>query len=51
MCKTCSVDGCNGRHKAKGYCNKHYAQLLKYGHILEKTRFDANEIIEYGDYA
>ena len=43
MSKTCSVEGCNGKHRCKGYCNKHYQQYLKYGEIrkefeLEGTR-------------
>ena len=50
MCKKCSVEGCNNKHKAKGYCAKHYWQMREYGKII-KTRFDANEIIEYDDYA
>lgn len=49
--KICSVEGCNNRHKAKGYCNKHYAQFLKHGKILERTRFDKNEIVLYDEYA
>jgi hypothetical protein len=51
MCKTCKVDGCNGKHLAKGFCDKHYRQFKRYGHILERTIYDANEIIEYDDYA
>jgi hypothetical protein len=51
MCKTCKVDGCNGKHQAKGYCNKHYLQYKRHGYVLERTRFDPNEIIEYEDYA
>ena len=51
MCKKCSVEGCENKHYAKGYCSRHYQQYKKYGHILERTIYDANEIIEYGDYA
>lgn len=51
MSKTCTVEGCNGKHCAKGYCNKHYKQMKRYGHILERTKFDLNEIIEHDDYA
>ena len=53
MNKRCKVEGCNGKHKALGYCNKHYVQHKRYGHILEHTRFDKNEIImdEFNDYA
>lgn len=51
MSKTCSVEGCNGKHLAKGYCDKHYRQIRKYGHILERTIYDKNNVIEYEDYA
>lgn len=49
--KICSMENCNCKHYAKGYCRKHYAQFKRYGHILERTIYDVNEIIEYGDYA
>ena len=48
--KICKVEGCNCKVKAKGYCSKHYTQLLRYGEIT-RTRFDPNEIIEYEDHA
>lgn len=48
--KTCSVEGCNNKHCAKGYCDKHYRQFKKYGKT-QRTRFDSNEIIEYEDHA
>lgn len=51
MSKICSVENCDCKHYAKGYCQKHYTQFRKYGHVLERTRFDVNEIIEYDDYA
>lgn len=51
MSKTCSVEGCNGKHQAKGYCNRHYKQFKRHGCILERTKNDANEIIEHDDYA
>lgn len=51
MSKTCSVENCNGKHYGLGYCNRHYNQFKRHGYILEKTRKDANEIIEYEDYA
>ena len=44
--KTCSVEGCNGKHVAKGYCSKHYQQMKRYGQILDRTIYDSNEIIE-----
>lgn len=49
--KICKVEGCNGKHYAKGYCQKHYSQMKKYGRILTRTVYDSNEIIEYEDYA
>ena len=51
MCKTCSVDNCNNKHYSKGYCKKHYQQLKRYGHVLERTTHDKNEMIDCGDYA
>lgn len=51
MSKTCSVEGCSNKYHAKGYCQKHYWQMKNYGHILERTTHDPNEIIEYEDYA
>ena len=32
--KKCKIEGCDGKHKAKGYCSKHYAQFKKYGEGL-----------------
>ena len=30
----CKVEGCDNKHKAKGYCRKHYDKFLKYGDPL-----------------
>ena len=49
--KTCKVDGCNNKHLAKGYCNKHYRQMRRHGEILDRTRFTPNEIVIYDNYA
>jgi hypothetical protein len=40
-------------HKSKGefYCSKHYSQIQRYGKILERTKFDKNEIILKSEYA
>ncbi len=32
--KICSVDGCDGKHRGLGYCNKHYQRVCKYGSPL-----------------
>lgn len=29
--KICGVDGCNGKHEAKGFCDPHYRRFAKYG--------------------
>lgn len=39
----CSIEGCNNSACGK-YCNKHYHQIKRYGHIKTRTRFDKNEI-------
>lgn len=49
--KKCKVEGCNCKHHAKGYCSKHYTQVRRYGKVLNRTKYDPNEIIEYEDYA
>ena len=49
--RTCSVEGCNNKHYCKGYCCRHYNQIRRCGHILERSQRDANEIIEHEDYA
>ena len=49
--RKCKVEGCNSKHIAKGYCSKHYQQMKRYGQILDRTIYDANEIVEYEDHA
>lgn len=29
--RTCSVEGCEGKHKARGYCIRHYTNLKRHG--------------------
>ena len=48
--KKWTVEGCDNKHYAKGYCEKHYTQIRRYGRIFN-TDFDTNEIIEYEDHA
>lgn len=36
--QVCSVEGCSGRHKAHGYCIKHYRRLQRGGHPLASTK-------------
>ena len=49
--KVCKVEGCGRKHKAIGYCERHYFQIKKHGKILERTIYDPNEIIIKGDHA
>ena len=47
--KICKVEGCDRKHRAKGYCPKHYLQVWKHGKILKRTMYDPNETIVKGD--
>ena len=56
----CSICGCLESESPKFYynsiygknlCNKHYLQMRKYGHILEKTRLDDTQIEIKDTYA
>ena len=55
--KKCKVENCegnalnkNGVQIGKNFCARHRGQLQKYGKILERTKFDSNEIIDCGNY-
>jgi len=43
--KLCKIKSCNKRKYVRGYCIKHYTQILRHGKILERTMRDPNEII------
>ena len=49
--KKCSVEGCDNKYYAKGYCSKHYRQFKRHSQTSKRTTHDPNEIIEYDDYA
>ena len=51
ICKVCSVDNCNSKHHGLGYCVKHYTQYRNHGKILQRTRFEPNNIWIFEDYA
>lgn len=41
----CKVKGCTcSKIKAKGYCSRHYNQMLKYGKILDRINSNTNNI-------
>lgn len=47
--KICSINGCNGKHLAKGYCVRHYKQMKRHGRVFN-TRYETNEYVDVGDY-
>ncbi|NFH01587.1 hypothetical protein FC831_15190 [Clostridium botulinum] len=40
----CKVDNCCNSVVSRGLCSRHYTQFIKHGHILQRTRFDKNNI-------
>jgi len=49
--KICSVEGCGGVHKGRGYCRKHYNQFGRAEKDPDEARFTPNKIIYAGDHA
>ncbi len=49
--RLCSLGGCDSKHFVHGYCSKHWLQYKRHGRIIERTRYDRNEIIMHPDYA
>ena len=45
--KICKIKNCNNKCRTKGYCNKHYQQIWRYGKILKRTKFNLNKIVNY----
>lgn len=54
MDKKCSIDGCNNKVIARGYCRKHYDKLRRKGQITNPSESKCrvkNEIVYYDEYA
>lgn len=52
--KSCVICGSSKHVKTrngKPYCGRHYQQIRRHGKVLERTIYDANEIVLYDDYA
>ncbi len=47
--KTCTIEGCDRKHWAKGMCQRHYSQIYSNGQISQRTRSDLNEVTIKGD--
>ena len=47
--RLCTIEGCDAKHRARGYCEKHYARLDKYGspHTVRKRRADNGEPVRF----
>lgn len=46
----CSASGCERRHHANGFCNRHNSQIKKYGKIKNRTTRDRNLFIKKDTY-
>jgi hypothetical protein len=47
--KICAVKGCSNKYYSKGFCNRHYLQMWKFGFIQNRTKADPNEFTIEGD--
>ncbi|MBD1379153.1 HNH endonuclease [Metabacillus arenae] len=45
--KICSIEGCNEKHEAKGYCKRHYRSFHKYGDPLQVEKNKQKETRPY----
>lgn len=34
----CMVPGCGGKHRGKGYCSRHYQQIMRHGKIINISK-------------
>ncbi len=47
--RICQVDGCGKKHDSHGYCGKHNMQMKNHGRLLQRTKYDKNELVINGD--
>jgi len=45
----CLAEGCNKTSHCKGFCERHYRQILHHGKLSKRTKYDPNEFIIDGD--
>jgi hypothetical protein len=45
----CPIKNCSRKISALGLCNKHYSQMKRNGKVVERTRFDKQDIITDGN--
>ena len=45
--RTCSIDGCETVHRARGWCNKHWERWSKHGDPLAGRTFDGVPLAHY----
>lgn len=39
--RRCSVDGCDARHRARGYCKVHYLRMAQYGTVNLRPKYES----------
>lgn len=51
LCEVCNaIETTEYKNTGKFYCSKHYSQITQYGRILERTKFEPNEVIFKDNY-
>jgi hypothetical protein len=50
MSDHCAAPKCNSDIFKGPYCHRHWKQVKRHGHLLERTQFEPNDIIDRGEY-
>lgn len=45
--RKCNVESCEEKHRAKGYCSKHYFRFLKNGHTESTLKHGLTKTVEF----